>query len=83
MGTNQNQRSQFEHKFDRTMKLPAVRLPVAHEERDNRDVKEVIPGVLIVRSNTPRPHSFESIIPPEGQSQGGQPSESVPLPTFP
>lgn len=63
--------------------MPAIKIPLAHEKRENRDVKEVLPGVLVVRSNTPRPHSFEAMIPPEGQSQSGQQSESAPLPAFP
>ncbi|HLG66071.1 MAG TPA: gamma-glutamylcyclotransferase family protein [Ktedonosporobacter sp.] len=83
MGTNQNQQYQYDRGLSRTMKMPAIRIPVAHEERENRDVKEVLPGVLVVRSNTPRPHSFESMFPPEGQSQSGQQSETAPLPAFP
>src|SRR5579885_2954674 len=83
VGTNQNQQYQYDRGLSRTMKMPAIRIPVAHEERENRDVKEVLPGVLVVRSNTPRPHSFESMFPPEGQSQSGQQSETAPLPAFP
>lgn len=83
MGTHQNQQYQYNHGLSRTMKMPAIGRPVAHEERENQDMKEVLPGVLVVRSNTPRPHSFEPMIPPEGQSQSGQQSEAASLPAFP
>ncbi|GHO87232.1 gamma-glutamylcyclotransferase family protein [Dictyobacter formicarum] len=44
---------------------------------------EVVPGVPIVRGNTPRPLSYEMMISSGGQYPTGIRSEAVPVPPFP
>jgi len=47
---------------------------------ESQETEEVVPGVPIVRSNTPRPLSFGSLISHSGQLQEGQ---EEPVPLFP
>ncbi|GCF06640.1 gamma-glutamylcyclotransferase family protein [Dictyobacter arantiisoli] len=57
--------------------------PEPSEKKEPED-GEVVPGASIVRSNTPRPLSYELMISSGGQYQGVPPSNSVPpIPTFP
>ena len=89
METNQNQQYRFRNEPLRTLKLPAINVPITYEHRitykhhENQDPKEVVPGVSIVRSNTPRPRSFGAMRPSEEQHHDVPLNEPVPLPAFP
>ncbi|WP_126626215.1 gamma-glutamylcyclotransferase family protein [Dictyobacter alpinus] len=52
-------------------------------EQQEQTSEEVVPGVPIVRSNTPRPLSYEMMISSGGQYQGIAQQDSAPIPTFP
>ncbi|GER87031.1 hypothetical protein KDW_11930 [Dictyobacter vulcani] len=58
---------------------------VASEEVEQKEAKneEVVPGVPIVRSNTPRPLSYEMMVSSGGQYPGILSQDSAPIPTFP
>lgn len=58
-----------------------IELPVIHEQGENQEIKEIVPGVPIVRSNTPRPHSLGFLSPTSKLSPSLQQSE--PVATFP
>lgn len=52
------------------------------QKKESKDA-EVVPGVPIVRSNTPRPLSYEMMVSSGGQPQGFQPNGALLVPTFP
>ena len=52
-------------------------------EKKKLEEDEVAPGVPIVRSNTPRPQSYEMMISSGGQYQGTQPHDAVSARSFP
>lgn len=52
-------------------------------DRKKLEEEEVAPGVPIVRSNTPRPLSYEMMISSGGQYQGTQPHDAVSALSFP
>jgi hypothetical protein len=58
-------------------------LPTQTTEKKKLEEEEVAPGVPIVRSNTPRPLSYEMMISSGGQYQGTQPHDAVSATSFP
>ena len=59
-------------------------LAKASESDDNRQkVEEMFPGIPIVRGNTPRPLSFNTMISSSGQWKGGLQTNPEMLPVFP
>ncbi|HTI14990.1 MAG TPA: gamma-glutamylcyclotransferase family protein [Dictyobacter sp.] len=53
------------------------------DEAEQKKDDEVAPGIPIVRSNTPRPLSFDAMISTGGQMSHLQAGDSAPLPSFP
>ncbi len=61
----------------------AIELPASNETDESQEKKEVVPGVPVIRSNTPRPLSFEAMLSTDEHSQREQQGEALIWPTFP
>ncbi|QBD79223.1 gamma-glutamylcyclotransferase [Ktedonosporobacter rubrisoli] len=70
MEIDQKQHCQLDGESSKELEMPS-----------DQETKEVVPGVPIIRSNTPRPISFEAMMSTE--SQQGQNSDTATLPPFP